>query len=128
MYALIEDMLAARPDAPLGVVCHYPLHLIFANTARLDEDERRYVMTDCSHLDFLIYNRVSHQPLLAIEVDGWHYHRPGSEQAERDRKKNHILEVYHLPLLRFATNGSGEAAQLSTTLDALLTPAVEKNA
>lgn len=128
MYALIEDMLAARPDVPLGVVCHYPLHLIFANTARLDEDERRYVMTDCSHLDFLIYNRVSHQPLLAIEVDGWHYHRPGSEQAERDHKKNHILEVYHLPLLRFATNGSGEAAQLSTTLDALLTPAVEKNA
>ena len=60
-------------------------------------------------------------------MDGWHYHRPDSEQAERDHKKDHILEVYHLPLLRFATNGSGEAAQLSTTLDALLTPAVEKN-
>ena len=34
---------------------------------------------------------------------------PGSRQSERDDMKNHILELYKIPYLRFITNGSGEA-------------------
>lgn len=29
-------------------------------------------------------------------------------QASRDLLKNHIMEMYGIPLLRFKTNGSGE--------------------
>ena len=61
-------------------------------------------------------NKVSKEPMLAIEVDGFHYHKDGTKQAERDKLKNHILEVYGLPLLRFSTNGSGEKDELRKKL------------
>lgn len=48
--------------------------------------------------------------------------KEGTKQAERDKLKNHILEVYGLPLLRFATNGSGEKEKLAETIDQLLMP------
>ena len=46
--------------------------------------------------------------MLAIEVDGYKYHKNGTVQASRDLLKNHIMEMYGIPLLRFKTNGSGE--------------------
>ena len=58
--------------------------------------------------------------MLAIEVDGFHYHKDGTRQAERDKLKNHILDEYGLPLLRFKTNGSGEKEALAAELDNLL--------
>lgn len=63
------------------------------------------------------YNRISKKPILAIEVDGFHYHKPGTLQYEHDRMKDHILELYGIPLLRFATNGSGEMAKIRQALD-----------
>ena len=35
-----------------------------------------------------------------------------AERLERDKKKNHILELYEIPLVRFATNGSGEKEKI----------------
>lgn len=112
MYALIQDELKNCGNAALGVVCHQPLQLLFQDCSRLSDEELRFVNTGLSHLDFLIFNKVSKQPMLAIEVDGFHYHKDGMKQAERDKLKNHILEVYGLPLLRFLTNGSGEKDRL----------------
>lgn len=34
--------------------------------------------------------------------------------------KNHILELYEIPLLRFATNGSGEKESIIRKLEELL--------
>lgn len=120
MYALIQDELSKRTSQTLGVVYHQPLQLLFRDQSRMNFEEQRFVNTGLSHLDFLIYNRVSKQPVLAIEVDGFRYHKKGTKQAERDEIKNHILEVYHLPLIRFSTNGSNEAEQLSKKLDDIL--------
>lgn len=112
MYALIQDELKNCGNAALGVVCHQPLQLLFRDCSRMNPEEQRFVNTGLSHLDFLIFNKVSKRPMLAIEVDGFHYHKDGTKQAERDKLKNHILEVYELPLLRFSTNGSGEKDKL----------------
>ena len=79
-------------------------------------------MNSLTHLDFLIYNRISKKPVLAIEVDGFHFHKKGTKQEERDEKKNHILELYGIPLLRFATNGSGEKEKLTAKLDTIIIP------
>ena len=76
--------------------------------------------TGLSHLDFLIYNRVIKRPVLAIEVDGYAFHKEGTRQSERDKLKDHILEVYGMPLLRFSTVGSGETEKLSAKLDELI--------
>lgn len=38
-------------------------------------------------------------------------------QASRDLLKNHIMELYEIPLLRFMTNGSGEREKIVEMLD-----------
>jgi hypothetical protein len=47
-------------------------------------------------------------PLLAIEVDDYGYHKQQSKQAGRDVMKNGILENYKISLLRFSKTESGE--------------------
>ena len=67
-------------------------------------------------MDFLLYNPVSKSPVLAIEVDGFHFHKDGTKQAQRDRLKDSIFEKYGIPLLRLPTNGSGEIERIKEKL------------
>ncbi|MCI8609517.1 MAG: AAA family ATPase [Firmicutes bacterium] len=120
MYALIMDILSERSYASLDVVCHFPMNMLIRDLRELDERELQYVMNPATHIDFLIYNRISKRPLLAIEVDGYEYHKKGTIQAERDLIKNHILELYEMPLLRFQTNGSGEKECMIEMLNKLI--------
>ena len=60
------------------------------------------------------------KPVLAIEVDGYEYHKEDTAQASRDLLKNHIMELYEIPLLRFMTNGSGEKEKIIEMLDKLV--------
>ena len=55
--------------------------------------------------------------MLAVEVDGFEYHKEGTMQAERDQLKDAILEKYNLPLLRFRTNESNEKERLIARLN-----------
>ena len=119
MYSLIDDILADNKYSCLDVVCHFPLNMLIKNPELLNEQECQYAMNPATHLDFLIYNRISKKPVLAIEVDGYEYHKEDTVQASRDLLKNHILEVYEIPLLRFKTNGSGEREKLIDILNKL---------
>lgn len=119
MFALIQEVLSARKYNLLGVLCHHPLQLMFVDKSKMTIDEQRFVNTGLSHIDFLIFNKVTKIPILAIEVDGFYYHRDGTRQAERDKLKDHIFKIYGLPLLRFKTNGSDEKKMLSQKLDEL---------
>ena len=52
----------------------------------------------------------------------WHNIQNGLQkedtvQASRDLLKNHIMELYEIPLLRFMTNGSGEREKIVEMLD-----------
>lgn len=116
MYSLITDTLKADGYVELRVVCHLPLNMLIRDPKLLDEDEVKYAMNPATHLDFLIYNRISKRALLAIEVDGYSFHKDGKRQAERDRMKNDILKKYQLPLIRFSTTGSREKERLSEAL------------
>lgn len=120
MYALIKDVLKENNYPTLDVVCHQPLNMLIRDPNLLNDEECHYAMNSATHLDFLIYNKLSKKPVLAIEVDGFHYHKNGTRQAERDQIKNRILDLYHIPLLRFATNGSGEKAKLVTKLQEIM--------
>lgn len=84
---------------------------------KLSEEEKRYAQHYATHLDFVIYNKLGRNPVLAIEVDGYEYHKTTSRQGERDKMKNQILEKYKLPLLRFSTTGSGERERLIKKLN-----------
>ncbi|MBR3731129.1 MAG: DUF2726 domain-containing protein, partial [Spirochaetales bacterium] len=74
--------------------------------------EKNYALNDLTHIDFFIYNKITKNPILAIEVDGYKYHKKGTRQSERDKLKNHILELCEIPLLRLSTTGSGEKEKI----------------
>ena len=120
MYSLIEDIISANKYSSLDVVCHFPLNMLIKNPELLNEQECQYAMNPATHLDFLIYNRIGKKPVLAIEVDGYEYHKEDTVQASRDLLKNHVMELYEIPLLRFMTNGSGEREKIVEMLDKLV--------
>lgn len=116
MYGHLVDILRELPDMSLSVICHQKLRLLIRNFDRLTEEEGRYVSNPNTHVDFLIYNRITKKPVLAIEVDGFNFHKKGTPQSERDRLKDSILEKYSIPLLRLPTNGSGEIEKVKNIL------------
>lgn len=122
-YRLITDILQQYPEfSHLGVICHIPIRDILRDWSPLSPDEQRYISHRATHLDFLIYNRVSKQATLAIETDGYSFHHAETEQHQRDLMKDHILSLYHLPLLRLSTTGSNEHERIVTQLHALIRP------
>lgn len=96
---------------------HYPLRYLFNHESSIfSTEESSYMRKDGTHVDFLIYKRIGKVPKLAIEVDGWHYHKKGSRQSERDQIKDSIFSKLGFTLIRFATNGSGEKEVLENAL------------
>lgn len=67
-------------------------------------------------MDFLLFNQMDKQPVLAIEVDGTGFHEARSKQAGRDMKKNSILEKCAVPFLHLCTDGSGGKEKIRTAL------------
>lgn len=121
-YTLLTDTLTSHQEyASIGILCHIPLREVIRNTSLMSEEERIYASNYNTHLDFLLISRVSKQPILAIETDGYTYHNDSTIQHERDILKNHILAVYGLPLLRLSTKGSNERKRIMDCLDSILT-------
>jgi len=121
MYVLISNTLKQDKFSKYDVALHFPLRNVIRDFSKLTEDEQKYARHCNTHLDFLIYNKLGKNPILAIEVDGYEYHKAGTEQAERDKKKDRILAKYELQLLRFSTTGSGEKQKLIDKLTEITT-------
>ncbi|MBP5135764.1 MAG: AAA family ATPase [Paludibacteraceae bacterium] len=120
-FALLENILAEYPDFNhLGILCHTPLRTIIREWSLLNDDEKKYISNYGTHIDFLIISHVSKKPILAIETDGYSFHNDTTIQHQRDMKKNHILELYGLPLLRLKTNESGEKERVVNALRSIL--------
>lgn len=117
MYNVIKDILDSMNINTLDVICHIPLNMIIRDVYLLDENEIRYAMNSSTHVDFLIYNKLTKKIVLIIEVDGYNFHREGTAQAERDIMKNKILEKYDIPYIRFSTTGSGEKEKITEFLN-----------
>ncbi|MCX8525878.1 DUF2726 domain-containing protein [Chryseobacterium formosus] len=112
MYFLIKEVLSIEEFSKYDVVLYFPLRNFTSDFSKLYHEEEKYARHHATHPDFIIYNKLGKNPVLAIEVDGYEYHRAESRQGERDVMKNKILEKYGIPLLRFSTTGSGERERL----------------
>ena len=95
---------------------HVSLATLVKDYEPLTEEERTYARNPLTHVDFLLFNQMDKQPVLAIEVDGTGFHETGSKQAEWDRKKNFILEKCAVPLLHSRIDGSGEKEKVRNAL------------
>jgi superfamily I DNA and/or RNA helicase len=120
MYALIEEVINQEKFLKYDVVIHQPLNMLIRDPEKLNDEECRYVMNSATHTDFLIYNKLDKMPALAIEVDGYQYHKEGTRQHERDKIKDGVLKKYNIPILRFRTNGSNERKQLADILSQII--------
>lgn len=120
-YGMLTELLASDVRlAGLQVLCHVPLRDFLVDLSPCSRQEKRYICHEHSHVDFLISERATHLPFLAIEVDGYTFHRKESKQRKRDERKDKILELYQLPLLRLSTKGSQEADRVRGELERLL--------
>ena len=103
-YVMLKEILSSDIRfKSLKVLCHVPLRQVVRDTSLMSERELKYAANYSTHLDFLIINNVSKKPVLAIETDGYSYHKEATDQHQRDVMKNRILSSYGLPLLRFST-------------------------
>jgi len=117
MFNMLRDVIKDNPQLTLELTCHTSLQMLIRDAELLTEEERLFKNRTGSHIDFLLYNKISKKPVLAIEVDGFAYHHNGGEQQQRrDRLKNSILRKYNIPLLRLATNGSQERLRIEIAL------------
>lgn len=112
--AVIRDVLNRPEFSKMSLDCmrHVPL-VWFGFTdgsVELSEQEHQFVSNPWSHVDLLIYDTIGKLPLVAIEVDGWAFHRPGSLQSVRDEIKNAVFQRAGLRLVRLSTTGSNEEA------------------
>ena len=120
-YAMLNEIVSSDSRFNvLKVLCHVPLRQVVKDTSLMNAEELRYAANYSTHLDFLIINRVSKRPVLAIETDGFSYHNDKTLQHQRDLMKDHILSCYGLTLLRLSTKGSGEKGKVVSMLRHLI--------
>ena len=100
----------------MGVLMHYPLRHLVTSASNLSPEQRAYASRSWTHIDFLIYDTVTHKAKLAIEVDGTQYHKIGSDQSQRDAIKDSVLASIGLPLLRLSTAGSQEKEKITSAI------------
>lgn len=116
-FDLIEKIRTKYPHlSHIKALRNYPMRYLICDTAELSEQEAKYALHPSTHIDFLIINRVTKEPLLAIETDGYSYHNEQTVQFHRDRMKDHILANYGLPLLRLSTVGHSEEQKIVDVL------------
>ena len=116
---LIKDILKNDSFSKLNVVMHVPLRALIRDLSILNLREVQFVTNCLSHVDFLIFSRVTHRPILVIEVDGFAYHKI-DKQRERDLLKDEILHKYNIPILRLSTTGSGEREKIYSKISELI--------
>jgi len=119
MLTLLHEILAEDPYTDCLVACQVLLRNLLPDLARLTPEQAAYARRRAS-IDFVIYNKITMQLALAIEVDGFEFHENNPAQQVRDSLKNAICAVYGIRLRRLPTTGSGEADLIRRELDAAL--------
>ena len=103
VYDLLVEAIAELGLANIDVLCHYPLSRLIGEWNLLTVEERTFAESLYSHVDFLIYNSLTKQPLQIIEVDGWQFHKNSEVQQHRDALKDQLLTKFGLCPHRIST-------------------------
>ncbi|UZW13457.1 AAA domain-containing protein [Clostridium pasteurianum] len=120
IYSVIEEVLSYPEYISFKCVIHIPLNSIVKDFTKLDYEQRKFAENPWTHVDFLIFNKLDKEPVLVVEVDGHENHRNNKDQIRRDKIKDKILNQIELPILRVATNESGEKEKLIEMLDMII--------
>ena len=116
---IIEEVLSDPKYNFLDFVFSVNLHRLIKNWNLLTEEEKHFVYNTSSEVDFVIYNKNSHIPVLVIEVDGYAFHHKAVDE-KRDSLKNNILNKYNIAFLRLPTDSSNEKNKLIDALNTII--------
>jgi RecA/RadA recombinase len=104
---VLVEILAEEAFKDFAVAQQVVLRNLLPDLSRLTPEQASYVRNRAT-VDFVVYNRVTNAPVLAVEVDGFAFHEADARQRARDELKNAICLSHSIPLLRLPTTGSGE--------------------
>ena len=110
----LDELLKDYPEYKL--VLHYTLKYLVTNFEGFSNEEIRYITNPRTHVDFVIFDKITYKPILCIEVDGTKYHDYSVRQIKNDKIKDRILEANEIKLLRLKTNHSGEMDKIKDYL------------
>lgn len=116
---VIEDVLSDSKYNFLDFTFSINLKKLIKNWDLLTDEEKHFVYNTSSEVDFVIYNKNNHMPVLVVEVDGYAFHYKKTDKY-RDEIKNNILNKYNIYFLRLPTNSSNERNKLIDTLDKII--------
>jgi superfamily I DNA and/or RNA helicase len=120
MSTLLDDILSQNLYRSFSYRRNYTLGLLISNLSILSKEEHKFASHPNTHIDFLLFNKLDMQPILAIEVDGYEFHELNEKQKIRDNHKNNILNKISVPLLRLSTTESGEQSRIESALNNIL--------
>ena len=103
VYGMIVKAIEELELKNVAVLCHYPLSKLIGDWSLLEDEERRFAESSLTHVDFLLYNSLTKQPRMVIEVDGWKFHKESEVQQSRDVLKDKILGKCGLKIKRIST-------------------------
>lgn len=122
IYGMIIEELETREITTIGIICHQHMSRLLWDLSKMSEEEQRFIDTAIPQIDFLVFNRVTKMPLLAIEAEGLQYHKESYKKTAEDNLIKKILEKYGIPYLYLSGNDDSEKEKLKTELDKILRP------
>ncbi len=109
MYTYLIELLKKNKYKKLGIAPQYRVRDLFMNTAELNEEEMKYLKNGNSKIDFLLYETIGNNPILAIEVNGFYWHERIQKGRQRDEMKKQLFEKKDFPFIQLRTNESKDA-------------------
>ena len=108
---MLDEIIKLEPYNQFSIQEQVRIKDFIINNENFSESEKIFVHNNCS-VDFLVKDKVNHDIVCIIEVDGVSYHENNKEQQIKDSLKDSILQKCDLPLLRLKTNGSNEEIKI----------------
>lgn len=106
MLNLLNIVLKNYPT--LSIALHVNLLYLINDISGFTEQERKYITHPWTHVDFVIYDKITYRNILCIELDGTKYHDYNISQVEKDKIKTKVLEKNGVNFIRIRTNQSNE--------------------
>lgn len=110
----IAEILNDYPE--YNVRLHVRLNDLISNYDNFTNKELKYIRHPWTHVDFVIFDKITYKPVLCIELDGTRYHDYSDKQTIHDNIKTKVLEQNNITLLRLKTNESNEIDKIRNLL------------